>query len=144
MKKLGVFLILTMIVLTGFWVWSILDSSQPPKGQPQQKQLTKQSDNQGEVIVEVIPILLEKGLEARFKVLLDTHTIELSYDLSQAASLRDDLGNSLKSLSWSGGSGGHHLDGELVFPDISEKAKFVELTITGISGFDRRFKWNLF
>ncbi len=143
MKKLGIFLILMMIVLTFFWVWSVLDFRQPQKEQPQQKQSTKQSDNQGEVIVEVVPISLQKGSDAKFKVLLDTHTVELDYDLLGSASLKDDLGNNLKPLSWSGGSGGHHLNGELIFPAVSEKAKFVELTITNISGFDRRFKWKL-
>lgn len=143
MKKLGIFLILMMVVLVGFWVWSVLEPNRPTKDQVQQEQIAKQFDNQGEVIVEVTPISLNKNEQATFQVLLDTHTVELGYDLLKVSILIDDLGNKLKPISWSGGSGGHHLKGELIFPAISSKAKSVELTISNISGFDRRFKWKL-
>lgn len=143
MKKIGIFLVLMMIILVGFWVWNVLEPNQATKDQAQQEQFVKQFDNQGEVIVEVMPISLKKNKEAKFQVLFDTHTVELDYDLLKAASLKDDQGNSLKPISWSGGSGGHHLKGELGFPKISDNLKFMELIIVNISGFDRRFKWNL-
>lgn len=143
MKILGIFLVLILVILVGSWAWIMIGANQASQGAVKQKEFLKQSDDQGEVIVEATPIFLEPGKEVRFKVVFDTHSVELSYDLLKAASLNDDRVNSLKPLSWSGGSGGHHLNGELAFPSISGKAKFVELTIINISGFDRKFRWNI-
>lgn len=143
MKILGIFLVLILVILIGSWVWIVTGVNQASQGAVKQKEFLKQSDDQGEVIVEATPIFLEPGKEVRFKVVLDTHSVELSYDLLKAASLSDDRGNKLTPISWNGGSGGHHLNGELVFPALSAKAKSAELVIVNISGFDRSFIWNL-
>ena len=143
MNKLGIILVLTMILLTTFWVWMIIGPQQKQSDQAQPILLTKQSDDRGDVIVVVTPIILKQRQEAKFDVALDTHSVELSYDLLTVSSLNDDKGNSLKPLSWSGGTGGHHLKGQLVFPPLSAKAKSVKLVIAGISGFDWKFIWNL-
>lgn len=143
MNKLGIILILTMLTLTGFWVWTVMGQSQTQKSRVQEKLLTKQSDERGGVTVAAEPIFLEAGKEASFKIVLDTHNVELDYDLLKVSTLSDEKGNSFKPLSWSGGSGGHHLKGDLVFPAFPAKAKLVQLLIAGISGFDRRFIWNL-
>ncbi|KKS64104.1 MAG: hypothetical protein UV33_C0037G0001, partial [Candidatus Daviesbacteria bacterium GW2011_GWA1_42_6] len=44
---------------------------------------------------------------------------------------------------WSGGTGGHHLSGELIFPKITENAKSAELQVSGFGGAERVFKWEL-
>lgn len=144
MNKLGLILGVTMIVLLSFWVWAVMGSeSQISNDQLQEKALKTQSSDQGDVIVGVTPVELKPGKEARFKVILDTHSVELSYDLLQVANLIDDQGTSLKAVSWNGGLGGHHLNGELIFPPISDKAKMIELKLKNISNFDRSFKWSL-
>lgn len=143
MKKLGTVLLLMSVVLVGSWIWMVVSSAEPALDQVQQKTLIRQSNDQGEVIVEVTPVVLKPGKEARFEVSLNTHTIELDYDLLKVSSISDDKGNKLSPLSWSGGSGGHHLTGELVFPSLSGKAKSVQLVIADISGFNRSFIWNL-
>lgn len=141
MKKVGMILILILIILTGFWIYALQGSNQiSPSREP--TVFLKQSDNRGQVTVDVTPISLEAGKEVKFEVVLDTHSVELSYDLLTVSSLSDDTGQNFKPLSWSGGSGGHHLSGELVFPAISKNAKFVELVIFNIEGVDRRFKWD--
>ena len=137
MKKLGIILILnlTLIILVGVWVWN-------NRVESNQNQFTEQSDDQGEVTVEVMPVSLEPGKEVKLQVLIDTHSVELDYDLLKLAVLNDDKSNSLKPLSWTGGSGGHHLKGELIFPKISGSTKALELTIARIGGVDRKFKWS--
>lgn len=143
MKILGIFLVLVLVILVGSWAWIMIGANQVSQGTVKQKEFLKQSDDRGDVNVEVGPISLGAGKEVRFKVVLETHSVELNYDLLKISSLSDDKGNSLKPLSWSGGSGGHHLSGELIFPGLASKAKSAELLIANISGFDRSFRWNL-
>lgn len=143
MSKVGISLILIFITLAGLWIWAVIGSDQTPQKEIKQEFLTKQSSDQGEVSIEVTPVVLEPGKEAKFDVVFNTHSVELDYDLLKVSNLRDDKGNSLTPISWSGGSGGHHLNGELVFPSISAKAKSAQLIIANISGFDRSFVWNL-
>ena len=143
MKSLGIILVLILITLTGLWVWAIAGPKQTPQEKVQQKSFTAQSSDRGEVSIEVTPVVLEPGREVKFNVVFNTHSVELNYDLLRASSLNYDKDNKSIPISWSGGSGGHHLNGELVFPNISGKAKSIELTIVNISGFDRRFRWNI-
>lgn len=153
MKNFGIIMVLILITLTGLWVWAVVGPNQTPQERMQQKLLsegkqsndsfTKQSNDQGEVSIEATPVVLEPGKEAKFNVVFNTHSVELDYDLLKLSSLSDDKGNKLAPISWSGGSGGHHLNGELVFPSISAKAKSAQLIIANISGFDRSFIWNL-
>lgn len=143
MSKVGISLILIFITLAGLWIWAVKGSDHTPQKEIKQEFLTKQSSDQGEVSIEVTPVSLEPGKEAKFDVVFNTHSVELDYDLLKVSNLRDDKGNSLTPISWSGGSGGHHLNGELVFPSISAKAISAQLIIVNISGFDRSFVWNL-
>lgn len=143
MKNFGIIMVLILITLTGLWVWAVVDLKQTPPERVQQESFTVQSSDQGEVSIEATPVVLEPGKEAKFNVVFNTHSVELDYDLLKLSSLSDDKGNKLAPISWSGGSGGHHLNGELVFPSISAKAKSAQLIIANISGFDRSFTWNL-
>jgi len=81
----------------------------------------------GAVSVEVTPTSL-----GGFEVVLNTHSVDLDFDLTKAMSLSDDLGNVYSPISWSGGKGGHHLTGSVVFGDILKKARKVTLTISEI------------
>lgn len=108
-----------------------------------QKVFAPQTDSQAEVTVEVAPKSLGVGKEVVFEVSLNTHSVALDQDFSKTSKLVDDLGNQYQVFSWSGGSGGHHLSGDLTFPKISGQAKSVELTISGIGGVERVFRWVL-
>ncbi|MDP3758415.1 MAG: hypothetical protein Q8Q86_01740, partial [Candidatus Daviesbacteria bacterium] len=61
MKKSGIILVLVMITLVGLWVWVAVSPNQTPQDQRQQKLFSKQSSDQGEVSVEVTPVVLEPG-----------------------------------------------------------------------------------
>lgn len=143
MKKMGIILVIIFTILVGLWIWVLSGSNQIFQNEIKPKAFSPQFDDRGQVTVDITPLSLELGKEAKFKVVLDTHSVELSYDLLRVSSLRDDKDSNFKPLSWGGGSGGHHLTGELVFPGLSAKTKSVELIILNISGFDRRFTWNL-
>lgn len=92
------------------------------------------------------------GKTLDFKVAMDTHSVELAYDLTKTAILRINRGREYAPLSWDGGSGGHHLSGKLSFPatDASGQpvlaldVKVLELILKGIGGVPSRvFRWDL-
>lgn len=118
-------------------------SSQPNiRNQVNDVEYEEQVSEQGDVVLKVNPLSLQAGSEAEFKLNMDTHSVELDYDLIKQSSLVDDQGRILKPISWNGGSGGHHLSGELIFPDPG-KVKTLELRILGLDGIDRKFKWEI-
>lgn len=104
---------------------------------------TQTSDEQ-EVTVVVTPIVLGKSNEeTKFLARFDTHTIELDFDIAAVATLKDDNEKNYSAFSWSGGRGGHHLEGEIVFPPIKKTARIVTLTLSGVNGADRIFSWEI-
>ena len=102
-----------------------------------------QTDDQGAVVVEVTPIVLNRASGVKFNLTISTHSVELDFDIAKIVQLVDDQGNIYKALSWTGGSGVHHLTGILTFPELSEKSKSIRLTISQIDKTDRIFKWDL-
>ncbi len=77
----------------------------------------------------------------KFDVKLDTHSVELNYDLVQITYLRDAGGNISLPGTWTGGNGRHHLSGLLSFPPFDDQSSF-ELVFQGVSGVPERvLKW---
>lgn len=144
MKKLGVVLSGGLLILVGLWWMGLRDTAQPKVKQNIQMTYAPKIDDQNEVKVEVVPVSLGTGSEVNFKVVLETHSVELDYDMRGISVLLDDQGIKYQPLSWSGGRGGHHLSGNLIFPKISTGTKELELVMLGVSGVDRKFKWELF
>ncbi|MFA5802663.1 MAG: hypothetical protein WC911_09355 [Thermoleophilia bacterium] len=105
--------------------------------------LAEQTREDGEVTVKVTPQSLGDGEPWTFKVVFDTHTVDLSQDPAQISVLFAD-GKEYVPLAWEGDpSGGHHRAGTLKFSTISPRPKNVELTIKGVGGTDRSFSWTL-
>ncbi len=80
-----------------------------------------------------------------FAVVLDTHSADLTDDLSQSASLTTDDGRTLKPVRWTGAAaGGHHREGLLAFDVPAPRPKTIELRILrrGESA-PRTFRWQL-
>jgi len=80
-----------------------------------------------------------------FAVALDTHSADLSDDLTQTATLTTDDGRTLKPVSWVGAAlGGHHREGVLAFDVPAPRPSAVELRIDrpGESA-PRTFRWEL-
>ncbi len=105
-----------------------------------------QVSDAGRVVIEVTPLDLGGGEDTlHFQVAMNTHSVELDYDLTQLALLRTDRGVEVRPTLWDGGRGGHHVYGVLFFPAVDlSKARWVEIIIHDVAGVpERRFRWEL-
>ena len=106
---------------------------------------TQSSVDRG-VTVKVTPKAIDAS-DGRwdFSVVLDTHSADLSDDLTQSATLTTDDGRTLKPVSWTGAApGGHHREGVLAFEVPAPRPTAIELRIVrpGESA-PRTFRWQL-
>ena len=106
---------------------------------------TQKSADRG-VTVEVTPSNLSAGAGTwDFKVVLDTHSVELNDDLVKTTTLLDDKGRRHVPVQWEGaGPGGHHREGMLKFKPVSPAPAAIELQIRRAGEADpRSFRWKL-
>jgi hypothetical protein len=109
-----------------------------------------QIDSQGSVVFEVTPLGLSAAAETlEFAVVMNTHSIDLVWDLASLSVLRTDSGGETKGLSWPAGSG-HHYSGTLTFagrtPDgrpLLDGAQIVTLIIRDTDVPERTFTWEV-
>ena len=103
------------------------------------------SSREASVSVEVKPVQLRPGQPARFEVKMNTHSVELDYDMVVVSTLVDDNGTTYQPLQWSGAQpGGHHRSGTLIFPDLKGAPKSVTLVLKGIANVPERvFEWKI-
>lgn len=97
-----------------------------------------QINDERSVVVEVTPLNLgTSDPTLDFQVALNTHSVELGYDLTELAVLRDDRGNEYRPAAWDGSQGGHHVRGVLRFDGQSDIVKpglkSLELELKGIA-----------
>lgn len=104
-----------------------------------------QSNAGGSVTVDVKPATLIVGEPVVFDVAMNTHSVDLSDDMTKISILRDDAGQEYKPTAWDGPEGGgHHRSGSLKFAALATKSKYVELVIKGLAQVPERvFKWDL-
>ena len=107
-------------------------------------------DEQGAVTVSVTPVDLEQEVsELAFEVVMNTHSVDLSMDLAELATLNTDNGRTVSATLWDAVPGGHHVSGVLTFPAVVEGTAVLEgateltLTITGVDAPSRTFTWLL-
>ncbi|MEW6240799.1 MAG: hypothetical protein AB1564_08335 [Chloroflexota bacterium] len=130
-------------------------STQSPEadsGEPPQAEAGGQTriDQQGAIIVEVTPLNLNNPSEQlEFKVVMDTHSVDLGMDLATLATLTTDAGISVQATLWDAPRGGHHVTGKLIFPATSEGKSLLEgatkitLTIVNVDAPSRILEWEL-
>ena len=106
---------------------------------------TRSSSDRG-VTVKVTPKLIgSTDTRWEFAIVLDSHSVELSDDLTQSASLTTNDGRTPTPVSWTGAAaGGHHREGLLAFEVPAPRPSTVELQIarTGEPA-PRIFRWQL-
>lgn len=109
-----------------------------------------QVDEQGAVKVSVTPINLNTpGATLDFEVVLDTHSVDLSMDLTTLAILTTDNGPAVSPGGWDGPLGGHHVGGTLSFPAevggvaVLDGASRLTLVIRDLDAPERVFAWDL-
>lgn len=107
-------------------------------------------DEQGAVSVAITP--LETAADAatlNFEVAMNTHSVDLSMDLSQLATVTTDTGATVKASAWTGQAGGHHVSGVLSFPAVNDGASLLEgattitLILEKVDAPKRTFSWGV-
>ena len=107
-------------------------------------------DSQGAVTVRVTPLNLNTAsVTLDFAVVLDTHSVDLSMDLTQLAVLRADTDVMVSASAWPLGSG-HHYAATLSFPtetadgaSLLDGATTLTLIIKDVGAPERVFEWAL-
>lgn len=108
------------------------------------------TDDQGAVVFAVTPLNLDSPAETLdFEVVMETHSVDLSWDLATLSVLRTDSGREVQATVWPIGSG-HHYSGTLSFlaPPADGKpfldgASVLTLTIRDTDVPERVFVWDL-
>ncbi len=107
-------------------------------------------DEQGMVVVELTPLNLKDASDTLdFNVAMNTHSVDLSMDLSKLATLTTDTGISVQANRWDAPGGGHHASGTLSFPatkdakSILSGASKISITIVNVDAPSRTFEWQL-
>ena len=120
-------------------------ASEPGHSQPEAALPTMMND-EGRVEIRVTPVRVDQtGQDLAFAVEMDTHSVDLGFDLSELAWLRSDQRGEVGALSWTGGRGGHHVSGVLQFPAMEiARAEWIELSIRSVADVPERvFHWDL-
>jgi len=107
-------------------------------------------DEQGEVVFAVTPLNLESpGDTLDFEVVMETHSVDLAWDLAAQSVLRTDTGLEVQGTSWPIGEG-HHYGGTLSFPasttdgtSVLDGAAALTLVIRDTDVPERAFVWEL-
>lgn len=108
--------------------------------------LDTQVNDEGEVTIMATPQdLSDKAESWDFEISVDTHSVELSEDLTEVSVLIDGGGNKYQPTVWDGDPPeGHHRSGILKFKPIKPRPRSVELVIAEIGDVaERRFRWTL-
>ena len=103
------------------------------------------SSEQGVTIKVTAKSIGLAGSQWEFAIVLDTHSADLSDDLSQSATLTTGDGRTFKPAGWLGAPpGGHHREGVLTFDVPAPRPGAIELRIDrpGESA-PRTFRWQL-
>jgi len=108
------------------------------------------TDVQGAVEFVIEPLNLNgAGDTLDFAVTMNTHAVDLGWDLAALSTLESDAGRRAAAISWPIGSG-HHYGGTLSFPrlaadgaDFLEGASVLKLTIRDTDIPERVFTWEI-
>ena len=149
-KEIKIFLaVLALLAGTSFAVFYFLNNNEeafPPISKNQNIVYEPQTNSEEQVIITVTPKNISPDASAwEFEIVLDTHSVELDYDLMKNSALIDSAGNKYSSLEWVGDPpGGHHRKGVLKFRSIADLPESVKLEFYNIGGIIRReFIWSL-
>lgn len=141
MQKIEKLMIPITILLLVFLGWAFISNSNTEKATtapPSAKSFNSKSGEMGAVNVTVTPLS-----SSNYEIILNTHSVELDYDLKEIVTLKDNNGKEYQPVSWSGDRGGHHLSGELQFSTIDPQANAVFLTIRDIEDEVLNLEWKL-
>ena len=119
--------------------WGVMAQASP-------EAVTTQSTSDQGVTVRVTPKSVgSPDSRWEFMVVLDTHSADLSDDLTRSATLVTDEGRTFRPVSWQGAPpGGHHREGVLAFDVPAPRPGVIELRIARPGeAAPRIFRWQL-
>lgn len=98
----------------------------------------------GSVTVIVKPKSLVANQPLEFEIAMDTHSVDLSYDMLKTVVLRDNSGKEFFPIDWDGaGPGGHHRSGTIKFAPL-KISNSITLLVKNVAGVPERvFKWDI-
>jgi hypothetical protein len=108
------------------------------------------TDEQGAVVFEVTPLTLDSpGDTLDFEVVMNTHSVDLGWDLAAQSVLQTDTGLEVGGTAWPVGNG-HHYGGTLSFPSVTDDGEnllegvgMLTLVIRDTDVPERLFVWEL-
>lgn len=97
------------------------------------------------VTIKAKPVEFGFDKPVKFKIVFETHSGSLDFDLTNISFLKDGAGNSYEPLNWEGPPpGGHHISGTLIFPKLQGDTGLIKLVIKNVSGTPESvFEWRL-
>jgi len=107
-------------------------------------------DEQGAVIFAITPLNLDSPDDTLdFEVVMETHSVDLAWDLAMTSTLQTDTGVEVQAITWPIGSG-HHYSATLLFPATTSSGesvlagvKVLTLIIRETDVPERLFAWDL-
>lgn len=137
-EKYVLFSVLAVVLILAFYIiFNLMLDNKSKNFVDNKKQLQTIIDNQNNVEFQITPLSASE-----FDISINTHSIELDFDLTKISTLYDDTGNTYKPLQWEGSApGGHHRSGILKFSSVNNNAKSIKLVI--IDNTTREFIWEL-
>jgi len=108
--------------------------------------LSSRRNDAGRVVIDVQPQKLDDDQETwEFAVALNTHSVNLDFDMTEVSVLRCDQDQEYTPTVWEGsGPGGHHRSGVLKFAALDHSTSFVEIVIRHVAEVPERvFRWDV-
>ncbi len=155
MKKTNTILIALVTLSAIFFAWALLGAG---KQAPVAKNITVENtpaitsslevktSDEGEVKIAVQPEnIAENGSEWDFRIVMDTHFVELIDDLVKMSMLTGDSGAKYPPIGWEGDPpGGHHRGGILKFKAVAPLPSSITLAIKDVGSIaERKFIWQV-
>jgi len=153
MSKTNKFLLLSLTIFVSFLIFNFVKKTGEKISKTTSSKPTVQTKNNpdskvnegGNVTVTVTPKVLKIGKKTVFEIEFETHSVDLSFDVTKISSLVDEKGRVLNQSIWEGTEpGGHHREGTLTFNTVLSNTKFAKLIIRDVSDIPKRtFRWEL-
>lgn len=106
--------------------------------------LKEQTIESNKVTFSVTPEI-NPGVSIRLMVSMNTHSVDLNFDMLEISRLVDSDGDTFLPVEWQGpAAGGHHRSGTLIFSDIPEKLENLNFILSPGENFtELSFEWIL-
>lgn len=153
MNKSSIYILMgSIIILVIIILFSSFTSSSKPEQENDTTQsshsdqnLSLQESDENNVVIVVKPKVISEGKKTQFEIQLNTHSVNLDFDLEKISKLIDENGNEYTDSTWEGSPpGGHHRNGVLTFDTPMVQTKTLRLIMIDESSIkERTFEWKI-